>query len=213
MISDLPHVPDRRERRALLGVLARAFRDNPMNIALHGPRLGRRVRANRAGLRSIVLDSQLPIEMRVLSLNNEVVGGFIAAPPELPVLPAPFLVRQIACFLEQGARAMDGWGELTARLSADRPLIPHWYVSVLGVEPDLHGEGIGATLLASLFERVRASPAPIYLECDRPASVAFYRNHGFEIRGEQSIHGVEIRCLGRGFPDESPDLCDSVRQA
>jgi len=108
---------------------------------------------------------------------------------------------------------MDGWGEVTSRLSGVRPLLPHWYVSVLGVEPERQGEGVGGALLAALFELARANPAPIYLECDRPASIAFYRNHEFEIRGEESIHDVEIRCLGRGFADETPDLCDSVRQA
>lgn len=212
-VEDTPQNPDAADRRELLEVLARAFRDNPMNVEIHGPRPTRRVRANRAGLRALVLDTDRETIARVIRHEGRVVGGFVAAPPGLRPLPNPSFRRQFGCFIHQGARAMDRWGILTHALSEFRPIFDHWYLSVLGVEPSLHGRGFGGRLIEALFDLMSELPAPLYLESDREASVAFYRARGFEERGEARVHGVRCWCLGRGFADESLDLCDSVRQA
>lgn len=205
--------PDAKERSDLLGVLARAFRDNPMNVALHGPRPAQRVRANRAGLKALVLDDHRAAESRVIRHEGRVVGGWIAMPPGLHALPSPAWTRQIGCFLHQGARAMDGWGQVAQALGALRPIVDHWYLAVIGVEPTLQGRGFGAQLLDALVELAAERSLPIYLESDRYASVRFYRSRGFVERDEARVHGVPCWCLGRGFADESSDLCDSVRQA
>ena len=199
MIEEVPHNPDPTERRALLEVLAIAFRDNPMNVEIHGDRAPRRVRANRAGLRALIIDGGRETETRVIARNGRVVGGFVAAPPGLRSVPSPSLSRQIGCFIHQGARAMDRWGRVNQNLSAFRPSRDHWYLSVLGVSPKKQGRGTGGQLLDALFEMVAANPAPIYLESDREASAHFYRAHGFEDLETVRVHGVECWCLGRGF--------------
>lgn len=199
MIEEGPRPPDPRERRALLEVLARAFRDNPMNRALHGPRPGRRLRANRAGLRGTVLDAPEAAEMRVIGHGGVVVGGWLATPPALRILPGPTLRRQIGCLWHQGTRVMQAWGEVSEALQAIRPLVPHWYLALLGVEPGHWGRGLGGRLLAALEARVAADPAPIYLECDRDESIRFYRSRGFEPLVEATVHGVRCVGLGRGF--------------
>lgn len=212
MIDESPKIPDRAERVLLLDVLARAFRDNPMNIRIHGPKPGRRVRANRAGLRSLVLDSDRHTITLVIRREEQVVGGLVAAAPGAFPIPAPSWRDQIGCFLHQGARAMDAWGQVNAEMTAFRPDFGYWYLAVLGVEPELQGQGLGGRLLTALLREIRQSPGPLYLESDRPESVAFYLGHGFEIRTETSIHGVSCWCLGLGFGAEEPDLCDSVRE-
>ncbi|MCR9095576.1 MAG: GNAT family N-acetyltransferase [bacterium] len=192
--------PDRAARRSLVDVLARAFRDNPMNARIHGPDPPRRVRANAAGLRSLVLDHSDTVVSRVITYDSGVIGGFIVAPPGTFPLPRPSIRRQFECFWLQGAGAMGAWSAVTASLAQYRPREPHWYLSVLGVEPVWQGRGIGAALLGSIEDLVAASPAPLCLECDRPESVRFYRAHGFEVRAEDVVHGVPCWCLGRGFP-------------
>ena len=67
--------------KELLEALALAFRDNPMNVAIHGSNPRRRVRANRAGLRALVLDSADQAIARVIRHEDRVVGGFIVVPP------------------------------------------------------------------------------------------------------------------------------------
>jgi GNAT superfamily N-acetyltransferase len=179
-----------------------------MNVAIHGARPGRRVRANQAGLRALVEDTAAELEARVCLDGERVLGGLVAAPPELRVLPAPSLGRQLGCLWHQGARAMDRWGRVSVAFSLRRPLAPHWYLSVLGVDPIMQGQGVGSRLLEALVggltsgRDARGSAVaadPIYLECDRPESVTFYRARGFEVLHELEVEGVRCWGLGHGF--------------
>jgi len=190
--------PDRTARRTLVGVLARAFRDNPMNVRIHGPDPARRVRANAAGLRSLVLDQADRLETRVISYESTVVGGFVLARPGDFALPRPSLRRQVECLCLQGRAAMAAWSEVTIGVPEHRPREPHWYLAVLGVEPTWQGRGIGAALVRAIDDLVARDPGPLSLECDRSESVRFYQAHGFEVRAEGSVHGVPVWCLGRG---------------
>jgi ribosomal protein S18 acetylase RimI-like enzyme len=206
--------PDGAGRRALLEVLARAFRDNPMNRVIHGPDPARRVRANRAGLRALVLDLHPWTETRVIRNEDRVVGGFIAVPPGAFPLPGASLRRQLGCLFWQGARAMDRWGFVTESLLREHPLAPHWYLAVLGVDPAFQGRGFGTGLVDGLRALVRAAPSPIYLESDRAQSVAFYCARGFERLGEVRVLDVSCWRIGcdraLGISGEGSDLCNAV---
>ncbi len=206
--------PDGPGRRALVDVLARAFRDNPMNRVIHGPDPARRVRANRAGLRALVLDLHSWTETRVIRNEGRVVGGFVAVPPGCFPLPGASLRRQLGCLFWQGARAMDRWGFVSESLLREHPLDPHWYLAVLGVDPDEQGQGIGTQLIDGLRAIARAAPGPIYLESDRPESVAFYRARGFECLGELCPLDVACWRLGwapeAGSSGEAMELCNAV---
>lgn len=203
--------PGRGERRALLEVLALAFRDNPMNERIHGPLPQRRVRANRAGLRAVVLDSANDAVTRVLRIDGRVRGGLIALPPGQRGLPRPRLARQIGCAWHQGVRAMEQWSRVQLELGALRPPEPHWYLAVLGVDPGCQGRGAGGMLLEELGRLSARRPAPFYLESDREASIRFYLAHGFALRASRRVLGVDCACLGRGFADAGPNSCDPVR--
>ncbi len=203
--------PSRGERRALLEVLALAFRDNPMNQRIHGPLPHRRVRANRAGLRAVVLDSASDAITRVLRIDGRVRGGLIALPPGQRGLLRPRLVRQIGCAWHQGVRAMEQWSRVHLELGALRPPEPHWYLAVLGVDPRCQGRGAGGMLLEELSRLSARRPAPFYLESDREASIRFYLAHGFALRASRRVLGVDCACLGRGFADAGPNSCDPVR--
>ena len=212
MIDETLADPDAQDRRALLQVLSLAFRDNPMNIAIHGPRPAKRVRANRAGLRGLVLDTAGETCTRVVRHQNRVVGGFVAVPPGRFPLDAQSMGRQIGCLFGQGFRAMRDWGAVTSELGLHHPNSPHWYLAVLGVEPEFQGQGFGNQLLQALFRMMKDDPAFLYLESDRPASVDFYLGRGFSICTETKLIGVDCWCLARRSPDVDEDLCDSVRE-
>ncbi|MEZ4279000.1 MAG: GNAT family N-acetyltransferase [Myxococcota bacterium] len=189
--------PDRRGRVALLEALALAFLDNPMNRAIHGPSPRRRLRANRAGLRALVLDRHPRTQTRVIANENGVVGGFVAIEPGGFPLAGASLRRQVGCLIGQGARAMDQWGSVTEALRREHPIEPHWYVAVLGIVPSARRRGLGARLVEALGALASADPCPIYLESDRRESVAFYLAHGFEVWGELAPLGVPCWRLGR----------------
>jgi ribosomal protein S18 acetylase RimI-like enzyme len=212
MVDESIADPDPLARAELLGALALAFRDNPMNVAIHGPRPKRRVRANRAGLRALVVDTADQADARVIRHEGKVVGGFIAVRPGGFPLSSPSLGRQIRCFLGQGARAMDQWSAITKSLGQYHPVEIHWYLAVLGIVPWLQGHGFGNRLLDELDRMIESYPCPVYLESDRESSVRFYLARGFETRAETTLGGVRCWCLGRGFAGANRDLCDSVRE-
>lgn len=213
MIDESIADPDPPARRELLEALALAFRDNPMNVAIHGPQPKRRVRANREGLRGLVLDAREQTVARVIRHQGRVVGGFVAVPPGGFPLSSPGLGRQIRCFLVQGPRAMAEWREVTDLLGQYHPVQDHWYLAVLGVVPWLQGHGFGSRLLDELDRTVECLPSrPVYLESDREQSMRFYLARGFSLLEETLLQDVRCWCLGRGFLGADGDLCDSVRE-
>ena len=212
MIDESIADPDPSARSELLNVLALAFRDNPMNVAIHGPQPQRRVRANRAGLRALVLDTAGEAIARVIRHEGRVVGGFVAVPPGGFPLSSPSLGRQIGCFLRQGTRAMNRWRAITDSLGQYHPIEDHWYLAVFGIVPWLQGYGFGGRLIDELNRMIEADPCPVYLESDREPSVRFYLARGFAPRAETTLHGVRCWCLGRGFTGADRNLCDSVRE-
>ena len=212
MIDEAIEDPDPRARRVLLDVLSLAFRDNPMNVAIHGSRPRRRVRANRAGLSALVLDTMGRTVMRVIRDEKTIVGGFVAVPPgEFPI-PSPSLRRQIGCLLGQGGRAMERWSAVSSELGQFHPNEHHWYLGVLGMIPSARGQGLGGRLLEELGRLIATDPHPLYLESDREQSVTFYLSRGFAVRQQTILDGVQCWCLGRGFAGENGDLCASVRE-
>jgi len=212
MIDESIADPDPSARRELMEALAQAFRDNPMNVAIHGSRPKRRVRANRAGLRALVLDTERETVTRVIRHEGKVVGGFVAVPPGGFPLSSPSVGRWIGCFLGQGARAMDQWRSVTDSLGLYHPEKDHWYLAVLGIVPWLQGHGFGSRLMGELDRLVESDPHPVYLESARESSVRFYLARGFEPRDETNLLDVHCWCLGRGFGGANGDLCDSVRE-
>lgn len=63
------------------------------------------------------------------------------------------------------------------------PKEPHWYLSLIGVDPSRQGEGLGAALLQAGLERCDAEGLPAYLESSSPRNVPLYERHGFEVIG------------------------------
>ena len=67
------------------------------------------------------------------------------------------------------------------------PREPHWYLYILGTEPDLQGRGIGAALLRSRLARVDDSGLPAYLECSKASNIALYEHFGFVATGTLTL--------------------------
>lgn len=63
------------------------------------------------------------------------------------------------------------------------PTEPHWYLSMLGVDPLVQGRGYGSALLRHALERCDREGLPAYLESSNPRNVPLYERHGFEVIG------------------------------
>lgn len=73
--------------------------------------------------------------------------------------------------------------ELGALMGEHHPTEPHWYLSMLGVDPSRQGQGLGAALLKEGLRRCDADGLPAYLESSSPKNVPLYERHGFEVTG------------------------------
>lgn len=83
-----------------------------------------------------------------------------------------------------------------ARMEKVHPKEPHWYLAVLGTDPDHQGKGIGRDLLAPVLERCDHEGLPAYLESSKESNIPYYERFGWRLTGELS--------LARGAPTIYP---------
>lgn len=181
-------------RLALVDVLARAFLDNPMNRRLHRGNEAARLRANRAGLKSLVLDSASQAKTWTIEGDGQVLGGLVATLPGSGAPMTPRIRRQVEALWLQGPKALQGWGRLNQELEGIRPAFPVGTISVLGIDPASWRQGLASRLLDTALSDPDFIDRPFYLESDREESVSFYRARGFEEYGRVRFFGID--CVG-----------------
>jgi len=70
-----------------------------------------------------------------------------------------------------------------ARMEKLHPSEPdHWYLAMLGTDPDHQGKGIGSALMQPILDRCDQEETPAYLESSKESNIAFYARHGFVLR-------------------------------
>ncbi|MER7949005.1 GNAT family N-acetyltransferase [Streptomyces sp. NPDC096079] len=69
------------------------------------------------------------------------------------------------------------------------PAEPHWYLAVIGADPDARGRGHGSALLRSGLAKADAAGLPVYLESSKPDNLPVYEHFGFTVRSEFSLPG------------------------
>jgi len=66
---------------------------------------------------------------------------------------------------------------------------PHWYLPLIGVDPNAQGNGLGGALMRCAVARCDQAGALAYLESSNPLNISLYERHGFEVMGE--IRGAD----------------------
>ena len=72
---------------------------------------------------------------------------------------------------------------LFEQMAQYHPREPHWYLPLIGVEPQEQGNGYGSALLHHALARFDAEGTLAYLETSNVKNIPFYRRHGFEVMG------------------------------
>jgi ribosomal protein S18 acetylase RimI-like enzyme len=85
-----------------------------------------------------------------------------------------------------------GANEVMARLHKKHVPEHHWYLVVIGVDPELQGRGRGTALLEEGLARADQSKRPCYLETSEERNLNLYERHGFKV--------VATTSLGDGGP-------------
>ena len=161
----------------LAEVLARAFYDDPVTAWFY-PDAARRLRHGRRffGIRLRQLAGH-----GLIFTNEERSGAALWAPPGqwredfrqslrmVPMLPVllPNIVRS--------ARAV-------REIERRHPAAPHFYLSVVGTDPEKQGGGIASALLSPMLLRCDEAGTPAYLESSKESNLSFYARHGFAVR-------------------------------
>jgi predicted N-acetyltransferase YhbS len=162
---------------AASAALARAFEDDPVMSWLY-PGLTRMERFFGG------FELKLHVPNGAVYTTDDVAGAAIWAPPNkwrtsgLDVLRvAPGLLRIT------GSRLGRALGTMRA-IEGKHPKEPHYYLAVLGTDPEHQGKGVGGALMTPMLERCDREGTPAFLESSKESNVPFYRRFGFEVTGE-----------------------------
>lgn len=82
----------------------------------------------------------------------------------------------------KGSALMDGAG-IVQQMMAFHPQEPHWYLPLIGIDPQHQGKGLGGALLDHALALADRDGVPAYLESSNPRNIDLYERHGFERLG------------------------------
>lgn len=168
------------DRNAIAATLARAFLDDPV-MHWFFPDMDERDRRIERMFR-----------LRVGSLlgqdetytTDDHAGAAVWAQPnrwEMPPLPGLLLtLRLLPLTRTRTPLLARGW----KLIDAQHPPEPHYYLAILGTEPEAQGRGVGSALLAPVLDDCDRNEIPAYLESSKESNLAFYARHGFRVTGE-----------------------------
>lgn len=149
---------------------------------------------------SLLMRARLALGMPVLVARDgdEIHGIVMGNIPSPPAWPA-----DIAQQWEDFERAVPGMVDRLAiyeGLAAQfAPIVPHYYLGVIGVDPALHGQGIGMQLISAFCELSAADDRShgVYLETGEPSNVRFYERAGFIETGRETMGDATLWCMYR----------------
>ncbi len=67
------------------------------------------------------------------------------------------------------------------------PEEPFWHLTVIGVDPNAQGRGLGGALMRHAVARCDEAGELAYLESSNPRNISLYERHGFERVGEIQV--------------------------
>jgi GNAT superfamily N-acetyltransferase len=177
----------RRAQRAdldpLCAALARAFDDDPVMAWMFpddGTRLERNERFFKLRVRGLLSRDEV-------YTTDEHAGAACWAEPgrwEMgPIEGFRFALRVAAMTRTRTPVLARGWQVVDNA----HPREPHWYLAILGTEPNRQGEGIGSALLQPVLDDCDRNEVPAYLESSKEENLAFYARHGFRVTDELTL--------------------------
>ena len=167
---------------ALTPMLVRAFMDDPVAVwACRSDQLrpGMLEGMYRARLRQM-------LDHREIWTNAERASAALWVPPERwkttlrqdAALIRSFLDPRLLVRLPLLAVGLSG----VQRRHPRTP--PHWYLSLLGTDPDAQGRGFGSAVLKPVLEQCDSDGVGAYLESSKQRNLDFYARYGFRVTGE-----------------------------
>lgn len=177
----------RRDLGALSRTLGRAFYDDPVMIWMLPDDDARRRKLHKL-FASLTRYHHLARGGVEVAPDGDGIGGAALWDPpgqwrtsrlsELRAIPGLFLA--FGSSLHKGLVVEEMMKEV-------HPEEPHWYLAIIGSDPNVRGRGFGHALMRSRLDRCDAEHAPAYLESSNPVNVPYYQRFGFEATGEITV--------------------------
>jgi len=179
---------DPSQLRPAAGVLARAFRDNPGTLALmRGCSKERRLELNLRVAWGLVRCAHRYGIVTGAFVDSRLVGVSLAFAPG--TYPPPILGQLLMALgpLSTGPRMARRYALIDQHMRRHHLHRPHYYLSMLGVEPDEQGRGHGSALLKEHVALADRDHVDCYLETDKPESVRLYEGFGYAVTREDVL--------------------------
>jgi GNAT superfamily N-acetyltransferase len=177
-----------KEIDAAGALLGRAFRNSPSYAAilahLDDDRRARAIAHVKTGFTSGSVRYELTDSAWVDGRLAAV--ALMTAPNHWPPPLAAFLLHAKGC-LPAGIGAIGNFLRADRHMQKHHLKEPHYYLFVLGVEPDMQGKGLGKGLLSRMSERADAEAMPCYLETDKPENVRLYESGGYIVISVETV--------------------------
>jgi len=179
-----------------VGCLAVAFAQDPITGFLLQAGSGYRDRVTQ--FFSLLMRARIALKMPVLVARGTAAihgaaMGYATVPPAWPT----DLAEEWDRFEEATPGLTDRMAIYDEIAAMFKPPAPHYYLGVIGIDPNLHGRGFGTQLLKAfcdLSARDRLSDG-VYLETAQASNVAFYERAGFVETGRGNIGGATLWCM------------------
>lgn len=103
--------------------------------------------------------------------------------------------RPIAAFTrpKMDPAVVDRFDSLLEKAGTYRPAEPHWYLSLIAVDPSKRGLGYGTALMQHALAVCDRDGLPAYLESTNEANLTLYKRHGFTVLAEVRVEGSPVR--------------------
>jgi len=88
---------------------------------------------------------------------------------------------------------LDDHSKLKKECRTYRPVEPHWYLTLIAVDPVKRGRGYGAALMSHALKIIDRDKRPAYLESTNAANLSLYKRFGFELLAEVQIGQSQAR--------------------
>jgi len=71
--------------------------------------------------------------------------------------------------------------------ASHHPKERHWYLQMLGTDPEWQGQGVGTAIMVPVLDRCDREGERIYLESSKMLNIPFYERHGFVVSDEIQV--------------------------
>ena len=181
------------EEPAVIAALARAFYDDPL-FGFFVPNLLKQMKSLMSFMSSGVKDARPFGDVWVAHADGKVAGAAVWLPPGAYPRGARrdlmTYVRTMPTLVYSGKRIGRAVALLGAVDKAHHELHgPHYYLAILGTDPEFQRTGAGSAVLAPVLERCDTEGLPAYLETQKEANIAYYARHRFNLVQKLEVAG------------------------